>query len=45
MKNMLGPVIDLTKRVNWIMLTVQQDYFKMFMGFPTTGGAAPPEKK
>ncbi|OTA84561.1 hypothetical protein M434DRAFT_400402 [Hypoxylon sp. CO27-5] len=21
------------------------DYFKMFMGFPTTGGAAPPEKK
>ncbi|KAI0383757.1 mitochondrial phosphate carrier protein [Hypomontagnella monticulosa] len=21
------------------------DYFKMFMGFPTTGGSAPPEKK
>jgi len=22
-----------------------QDYFKIVMGFPTTGGAAPPEKK
>jgi solute carrier family 25 phosphate transporter 3 len=24
-------------------LTALQDYFKIFMGFPTTGGAAPPQ--
>lgn len=27
------------------MLTFVQDYFKIFMGLPTTGGGAPPEQK
>ncbi|KAL7628748.1 Cu/Pi carrier [Parahypoxylon ruwenzoriense] len=31
--------------ISGLVLTVSKDYFKMFMGFPTTGGAAPPEKK
>lgn len=37
----LGLALQSTKCANYY----SQDYFKIFMGLPTTGGAAPPVKK
>lgn len=35
----------LTGDLNWLLMSMIQDSFKLFVGLPTTGGAAPPAEE